>query len=150
MREIRVKLLGVLSYLLWAFSVAVASFLGHWGKQLSEGTYRQMNGVTDFHFFHLASRCMPRNSGRSAGHPRPESYAVQTKSAQELRSNNQTDQGGVKSQTDGKDCRFVLINVRTLSGLTRRDEAELSGRLAAGAVSIGAFERSRWRLRRTR
>ena len=45
---------------------------------------------------------------------------------------------------------LVPTNVRTLAGLTRRDKAELSGRLAAGAVSIGAFERSRWRLRRTR
>jgi hypothetical protein len=46
--------------------------------------------------------------------------------------------------------RSVSINVRSLSGLPRRDEGGRSQHFFAGAVSIGAFEVSRWRLRRTR
>ena len=41
-------------------------------------------------------------------------------------------------------------NVRPLSGLPRSDEAELSRAFPTGAVSIGTFEVSRWRLRRAR
>jgi hypothetical protein len=43
-----------------------------------------------------------------------------------------------------------LGNVRSLSGLPRSDEAELSRAFPTGAVSIGTFEVSRWRLRRSR
>lgn len=46
--------------------------------------------------------------------------------------------------------RHFQPNVQYQVLLLGLDEAELSGRLAAEAVSIGAFERSRWRLRRTR
>jgi ribosomal protein S27AE len=44
----------------------------------------------------------------------------------------------------------VVHNVRSLSGLPRSDEAELSRAFPTGAVSIGTFEVSRWRLRRSR
>jgi hypothetical protein len=44
---------------------------------------------------------------------------------------------------------LVTINVRALSGLPERRSVGVRGRVV-GAVSIGSFELSRWRLRRTR
>ena len=44
----------------------------------------------------------------------------------------------------------ILPDVRTLSGVTRRSEAESSGMLSAGSLRIETFEGSRSRLRRTR
>ncbi len=49
------------------------------------------------------------------------------------------------------EARSVSINVRTLSGVTRRTGARVERRgCSAGSLSIEPFERSRWRLRRTR
>jgi hypothetical protein len=45
---------------------------------------------------------------------------------------------------------LVAINDMTLSGVTRRADAGMSAMQAAESLSIEPFERSRWRLRRTR
>jgi hypothetical protein len=63
---------------------------------------------------------------------------------------------GVSSQADGYSEVYpnvldsVLENVRSLSGLPRRERGGLPQDLFAGAVTVGSFVLSRWRLQRTR
>jgi hypothetical protein len=45
---------------------------------------------------------------------------------------------------------LLSINARTQSEVPRRTKPEGSRKIRAGALSIGAFERGRWRLRRKR
>ena|SRR2546426_8460124 len=56
---------------------------------------------------------------------------------------------GGTTESGSKASGSVPRNVRALSGLPRKKKCGGRGRVV-GAVSIGSFELSRWRLRRTR